>query len=491
MNKLHSLIHSLSPSEKRYFKLYAQRQVQKKSTNYFKLFEAINEQDKYDEDDLLKKFRKETFVKQFGVTKNYLFQIILNAMREYNEENFIEWKIRNYYSQIKILASKGLDAEAEKLIQKTKALAWQYEYYYVIMDVLHIEKYLFGNFRIYEQSLKDFDPIAAEDIKAVDVSYTHTLLGHIWHYLTILEMEIGVLPPETIRKKADAYVSAKIMQEEPHTSYNSKFRFHATWSLYYNLINDQQKNYTHCKACILIREEQIEKQPLQNLDPLASYYNFLVACEKANRWDEFSYYLQKIWDFEAPTIEVNIRRMHNYCWCGLMYYLHQKNYTAAAEIVTIYQQFFLEKNIRFRKDFKIYIEACAGLVHLFRKEYKQALHMWNDILNGPSVEVELRTQGAVRLYLMMLHYEEGNTEIMDYLAAQAKKYLQQIAIWHEPEKYFVKSLNEIAHQPDKGTRKSKMQTLYQQLSEMPIHISGNAVNPFILNWIKAQAGLPD
>ena len=91
----------------------------------------------------------------------------------------------------------------------------------------------------------------------------------------------------------------------------------------------------------------------------------------------------------------------------------------------------------------------------------------------------------------MLHYEEGNMDIMDYLAAQAKKYLQQIAIWHEPEKHFVKSLNDIAHQPDKGTRKSKMQALYQQLSEMPIHIAGNAVNPFILNWVKAQAGLPD
>jgi hypothetical protein len=107
MSSIFSLIHSLTPSEKRYFKLYAQRQVQGRNTNYLKLFEAINTQVKYDEPELLKRFRKETFVKQFSVAKNYLFNMLLKSMQEYNQENFIEWKIRNLFLQVKILASKG------------------------------------------------------------------------------------------------------------------------------------------------------------------------------------------------------------------------------------------------------------------------------------------------------------------------------------------------------------------------------------------------
>ena len=91
MQSLFSLIKSLSPSEKRYFKLFAQRQVQHKNTNYSKIFDAINEQEKYDENALVKKFRKEKFVEQFGVTKNYLFNMILSCMQQYNEENFIDW----------------------------------------------------------------------------------------------------------------------------------------------------------------------------------------------------------------------------------------------------------------------------------------------------------------------------------------------------------------------------------------------------------------
>lgn len=485
-NSLFSLIKSLNPSEKRYFNLYAQRQVQQRNTNYLKVFEAINKQDKYDEDELLKKFRRENFVKQFGVTKNYLFNMILKSMQEYNEENFIEWKIRNMFLQIKMLASKGLDEDAGKLIKKTKELAWQYEYYHVIMDVLHIEKYLFGNFRIYEQTSENFANIAKDDEDTFDIAQTHKSVGHVWHWLTLLEQQIGKYSCEVIKKQADEIVNVACMKTEPHTSYNSQFRYYASWSLYYNLIDDHLNNYECCRRCILIREEQIEKQPLQNMDPLASYYNFLIACEKANKWDEFEDYLQKIKDYNAPTIEVNIRRMHNYCWCGLMYYLHLQDYKKAYEIVKEYKAFFIDQKIAFRKDFKIYIEAACGLVCFFNKDYKEALSWWSDILNKKQEAVELRTQGAVRLYLIMLHYDENNLDIIDYLVQQAKTFLKQIAIYHEPEKLFLKQIATIAALTKPTEQKNAFVKLNEELCLHNLSISGNAVNAFIVNWIKQK-----
>ena len=486
MNALFSLIHSLSPSEKRYFKLFTQRQVQHKNTNYAKLFDAINEQEVYNEEALLKKFRKEVFVKQFGVAKNYLFNMILSCMQQYNEENFIEWKIRNMFLQIKILASKGLDVEAEKLIAKTKELAWQYELYYVITDIVVLEKYLFGNVRIGEPTIESYMSIEKEETQAFEIANIHQQIGNVWHYLTLLELEIGVLPSTVIKQRADIYVNALYMKQEPPVSFNAKYRYYATWSLYYNLINDQQRNYECCKKGVLIREEQITHQPLLNMDPLASYYNFLLSCEKADRWNEFELYLDKIYNFDAPTIEVNIRRMHNYCWCGLMYYLYQKNYVKAYEIIGEYKRFFVDKKIGFRKDFKIYIEACCGLVCLFLNKYKEAMSWWNDLLNKPIAQVELRSQASLRLYLIMLHYDENNFDIIEYVSKQAKKYLEQISLFHEPERLFLKSMNDIVNTMNKKDRVIKLTKLHAQLSQMPLSISGNAVNIFVINWIKAK-----
>lgn len=487
MSSIFSFIHSLTPSEKRYFKLYAQRQVQSRNTHYLNLFEAINNQEKYDEEELQKKFRKETFIKQFGVTKNYLFTMLLKSMQEYNEENFIEWKIRNLYLQIKILASKGLDTEAAKLIKKTKELAWQYEHYHVVLDVLEIEKYLFGNFRIYEHTSEVFTALVNENILSAEISSAYQQVGNVWHYLTLLELENGSLPTAILKSRAEQCVNVNAMKQEPHTSYNSKFRYYASWSLYYNLVNNHLKNYDCCRRCILIREEQIEKQPLQNIDPLASYYNFLIACEKANEWGHFDFYLQKIKDYQAPTIEVNIRRMHNFCWCGLMYYLHFEKYDKAAEIVNEYKIFFIDKQVQFRKDFKVYIEAACGLVCLFNKQYKEALYWWNDILNKAPEQVELRSQASVRLYLMMLHCEEGSTEIMGYLAQQAKTFLKQVSMWNEAEQLFIKELTAIALIANQKNKKAAFEKLHQELDKTNLSVSVNALNKFILNWLKEQS----
>lgn len=486
MNALFSLIHSLSPSEKRYFKLFAQRQVQTKSTNYAKLFDAINEQEFYCEADLLKKFRKENFVKQFAVTKHYLFQMILKSMEEYNEETFAEWKIRNQYLQIKILASKGLDAEAEKLIHKTKEMAWQHELYNVILDVIDIEKYLYGNFRIGSFTFEAFEFIQKEETKASTIIVNYQQLRNVWHQLTLLELKMPTESADWILAQAKNFVSVNCMQQEPAISFNSKFRYYSTWSLYYSITNNQIANYDCCKKAIEIRENQILAQPWLNLDPLASYYNFLIACEKANKWDDFTLYLNKIKEYKATTIEVNIRRMHNYCWCGLMYCLHLNKLNEAKAIIAEYKSFFIDKQLSFREDFKIYIEAACGLVCFFNKEYHQALHWWSYIINNPPAKVEHRTQGAVRLYTLMLHVEEQNSDVVEYVANQAKNFLKQHQLFKQPEQLVIKGLKHIAQINDRKAAVDAFAVLYNQLLHTEFTINGNAFNQFMLQWVKSK-----
>ncbi|HKK39540.1 MAG TPA: hypothetical protein VJ949_08985, partial [Cryomorphaceae bacterium] len=56
-NQVHELIHSMTPAEKRYFKLYAERHSGNSKNNYHLLFQAIEDQDEYDEESILKRFK--------------------------------------------------------------------------------------------------------------------------------------------------------------------------------------------------------------------------------------------------------------------------------------------------------------------------------------------------------------------------------------------------------------------------------------------------
>ncbi|MGE3653683.1 MAG: hypothetical protein AB7G22_06145, partial [Flavobacteriales bacterium] len=62
-NNLHSLIKSLTKSEKRFITLNTQ--IHKGDKVYLKLLEAIDKQDVYDEKLILRQFKNEAFVNQF------------------------------------------------------------------------------------------------------------------------------------------------------------------------------------------------------------------------------------------------------------------------------------------------------------------------------------------------------------------------------------------------------------------------------------------
>ena len=78
---LFQLIKSLKQTEKRYFKIFASIHVKGEQNNYVKLFDAIDRQQEYDEKALLENLHGETFVKQFAVTKNYLYKLKLKTTK--------------------------------------------------------------------------------------------------------------------------------------------------------------------------------------------------------------------------------------------------------------------------------------------------------------------------------------------------------------------------------------------------------------------------
>jgi len=116
-DELHKLIHSLTANEKGYFAKFAQRQSELGKA-YIRLFNAIQQQEVYNEAVLRKKF------KDLAVLKSYLKELILQTLRFFgtdnNNPNLILDKNMIYAS---ILARKGLLKSAAKLIEQSIEIA--------------------------------------------------------------------------------------------------------------------------------------------------------------------------------------------------------------------------------------------------------------------------------------------------------------------------------------------------------------------------------
>lgn len=123
---LHRLIHSLDRAEKRYFKVYTSRHLIGDHSNHQVLFDAIADQEEYDEAAILKKYRKEAFTNRFAISKHRLYETVLRSLDAYHAESSIDARLRRSLHHVEILYKRALYPEAEKMLHSARRMAAQH-----------------------------------------------------------------------------------------------------------------------------------------------------------------------------------------------------------------------------------------------------------------------------------------------------------------------------------------------------------------------------
>ncbi|MCX6182651.1 MAG: hypothetical protein NT150_12070 [Bacteroidetes bacterium] len=146
-DKLHRLIHSLDKSEKGYVKKFAALHV-KEDANGIRLFDIYNNVKIYSKEKIEKLVRKEKFANHLPKTKNYLFELILKALRNYYSEKKESYSMKTQIQNADILKDKGLYKEALSIIKRTKKTALENEIYFPLIEALYIERRIWPSYHV-------------------------------------------------------------------------------------------------------------------------------------------------------------------------------------------------------------------------------------------------------------------------------------------------------------------------------------------------------
>ncbi|MGH1336610.1 MAG: hypothetical protein ACRBFS_10815 [Aureispira sp.] len=272
---LFRLIKAMTKGEKTYFKKFTSSSGT--VSNYFKLFDAIAKSSVYNEDALLKKFRKESFVKNFVETKQYLKTQILKALRNYNSNRSIVFKLREELSEIELLIEKGIFDLARTQIKKTLKTAQEHELIHYVFEInkiqLHLSKSLL-DFKALETYQKETVPEEEEGLKK---------LAHIQYYahryvnMYVLSKKQGVIQYEQMN------VDEK---EHPRDSFNAAHLHLATKLSIGQILGEPTALYKDAK----VHYELFQKHPKQ-IDLIPVYYFACIslygmACAKVNEIKE-------------------------------------------------------------------------------------------------------------------------------------------------------------------------------------------------------------
>lgn len=267
----------MSKSEKSYFKKFCTQTIRKKNQhNYLKLFFAIDQLSEYDETILIKKFRRESFVKNFTETKQYLKKQILNALRNFGIEHSIEFQLGQDILNIQILMDKGIFDLATTQVNKALQTAQKYELLNLILQLSHI-KALIPIFKYDYKAMDQADEMYLEQkktLKKIDNLAFHlsryTKVFSSWRKGNSLDekdffFDHEEYPTDSFRTRS-IFLSTKVNLLNLNREKN-------TLELLYNCVKTHYELYQN-------NPHQINTKPQRYLSVLCSYANLLTETNR-------------------------------------------------------------------------------------------------------------------------------------------------------------------------------------------------------------------
>jgi hypothetical protein len=138
-DKLFQLVRSLTKTEKRYFSIYAQLHTKSENNDYLKLFREFERHDTLDETKIKSNLTGERLLEHYAVTKSYLYDLILKAMRSYSKHSE-DKRVLDLIQDVEFLASKGIFDQALQLLFKAREISEEHALLANVDLLLHWEK---------------------------------------------------------------------------------------------------------------------------------------------------------------------------------------------------------------------------------------------------------------------------------------------------------------------------------------------------------------
>lgn len=410
----------MTPSEKRYFKRFGLLQQKKDSNKYVLLFDAINEQDEYNEPALLKQFKGYDFINNFSEIKKYLFNQIQKALRNYHSQNSIDIILYNYLSDVSVLYGKELYVECSRIIKKAKKIATKHEKFSLLLllnewkrNVLRINHHVDGiqNY-LDKEVIKDQEYISCVQNESAYFNKSLELTLHLRKKGPDHEIKSDIKRPaegpKTFRARRYCFLQKSM---EGYMEFDGEKIFEAS--------SGDVKNFEENPHFIAA----IPKQYIISLS------NLLDSCANKIKYndvfDEYMLKITKVLDSYSFDPEFIAKERL------LVYIIKCKVYSLRGNLQNlklVRQELKDQYDATNKKGYKtpdldIYVHDNLMRSALITEDFSIALESYNDILQLHLGDYREDLQMETRLLGLILHFELGNWLLLESMVRSALRLL--------------------------------------------------------------------
>jgi len=440
--KLFRLVKSLSGSEKRYFKIFINNKGGK-DNKYRKLFDAIEEQDLFNEEELQQIVypKEQVESRKYSEMKAYLYDLILKSLQAYDEKTSVDYKLKGMLLSVRTLYKRSLFEDCKELLHKAKKIATKYEDFNSGLELLRWEKqiaYAETDITYLDKELRRI----REEEKTLGKQIQNISKYRNMFFKVLISVRKDAASVKQNSEKLAFIEEEKLVSGiEMTESYRVKTLYYRVLSSYYFAMRNSEKFYT--SSLKLIKHIESKKYMIREdvSEYISALNNHMVASGTVGKFSEVEETLGKLKSLKGKTEDDRLKIYRQY------YTIRLRIYSNSGDFENGYKE--LKDHMRTRKEFDLsFFQKDSFYIIYFTiafgaEKYEDALAYLNEWL-GMSRNIERKDlQSLARILNLIIHYEMKNTELIESLLRSTYRFLNNNKFFSDFEKKFLSSFREV------------------------------------------------
>lgn len=468
-SELFDLIKSLNKSEKRYFKLHSSLQSGPK--NYMRIFDAIDRQEVYDEQELFQKFEGEKFIKHFPSEKNHLYKLILNALRAYHAESSIAGIIKQEIKNIEILYHKALYKECNKTLHRAKRMAREHEKFYYWFELLNWEKTLLEEAYESGEFTKDLDALIQEETEVIE-----RLRNLAAYHILYSKINYVFRSGGYVRSEEERAMVEEIREHPLIKGKNTALSKRAATICYYTqgFCNWAERDWSTSLEKFGRVKQILDERPEIKADLAKRYVrtlHYIINCRielgehaKARAGIDELHGLHGTPGFTGTDIETQLFVAAHLSELRLLDRSGEHS-KALGRVETILRD--MERlGPSMHKEQLLELQFSLCCVYFGAGEVNKALFWLNKVLNDNERSLRQDIYGYARIVNLVVHFELGNYDLLEYITRSTQRYLNKVQRADRMEVLLIDHVKKLARAKVPAKRQELFLALRDQMTAL-------------------------
>lgn len=464
-DELHELIHSLSRNEKGYFKKFASAYKDRDRHIGLRLYDLLEAMPEYDEERLQEQLSANKPVQQLAVYKNHLYHLVLKSLEAYHANTTVQAEIYALLRQIDILYGKSLFRQAMKLARKAEKLAEQYAY---PEELLLVNERIMNLLRKINKGNKLSEELLFErtqlNRKLTEDIHTRQELSGLANRLMVCYRRLSdpLYPQPEIRQEIERIINDALLQKEPEEP-GACMAYHKAWLIYSGKQHRHEESCRHSLEVLNTIKKMGRRAVQERLETyMTTLYNLLLSSVYCHNTMLYKKHLAEMKTLlpecppdlqEGMQVDIfNLQMAH-----GIL----TGQVRALRPVMQELEERLLVLAARVQKYQSRMLLYNSASVYLLLEEYSLALRNIQLLLNELRDSPETNLRLFASLYEIILHYELGNYDVLEYQLTAFQRMLRAAGKGgFAVEELFLKYLRKLAAVEDR----SEKQNLYAELA---------------------------